>query len=323
MTRRKSFPLSFSHLILQRDSQRENLMSQYWNDVRHYVQQIALVNDQAALDRLQRFAPNTYQFHPLSPKGLYRKMQLQHWRCIYCEKPIEFSPSKWHMDHIYPISQKGVHRLGNIAISCPFCNRSKGKKPLAKWLGWREYLKIMRKVDDINVQLEREGYDPWNYKDVSNEPIVDDNPFSEYLEPNQSISKSPKTHPPEDAKPTEVETLAWLQNTLENARSPLKRLDFVDATGLSKTLVKTIIEQMVSTGVVRRTEQIERGVKVYRYALVENPWRPRRGRFTSVQCVCGRRVILARVRRQGFEGWWSMVCQGCKTMRYLHERDLS
>jgi hypothetical protein len=120
-----------------------------------------------------------------------------------------------------------------------------------------------------------------------------------------------------------VDYEALIQKALQNARRPLKRSELAKGTKLSLSRVRETAEAMVVRGVVRRTEQIERGVKVYRYALVENPWRPRRGRFSSVQCVCDRRVILARVRRKGFEGWWSMVCQGCKTMRYLHEHDLA
>jgi len=35
-----------------------------------------------------------------------------------------------HIDHIIPLSRGGMHKPGNIAPACPFCNMSKGAKSL-------------------------------------------------------------------------------------------------------------------------------------------------------------------------------------------------
>jgi len=47
-------------------------------------------------------------------------------RCHLCGKKV--NPKHWHLDHIVPLSQGGEHSYRNVAVSCPFCNMSKGAK---------------------------------------------------------------------------------------------------------------------------------------------------------------------------------------------------
>lgn len=172
MNRLNGYPLRpLPTFFLCKGERRENLMSQSWDKVKYHVRHLAAQNDRTALTRLKQLKKGYIQFHPLSPEGLYRKMQLQKWRCIYCGKFIEFGTC--HLDHVYPIRKRGAHRLGNIALSCPSCNSKKHAHTLIEWLGWQRYLKAMRVVDDINAQLEREGLNPWNYIEEYETPIDD------------------------------------------------------------------------------------------------------------------------------------------------------
>lgn len=51
----------------------------------------------------------------------------QYGRCFHCNTPIDIAH---HVDHLYPIVKNGRHAKQNLALSCPFCNGSKGKKLL-------------------------------------------------------------------------------------------------------------------------------------------------------------------------------------------------
>lgn len=113
-----------------------------------------------------------------------------------------------------------------------------------------------------------------------------------------------------------------IKTALSEARRPLRRTELAQRLRLSVSRVRVEVEALVAAGVVQRELRIEHGSKVFYYRLEGNPWQPRRGRYTTVLCTCGRRVILARVRLRGFENWYSMVCKGCKTMRYIHESEL-
>jgi hypothetical protein len=120
-----------------------------------------------------------------------------------------------------------------------------------------------------------------------------------------------------------AEILTSIQKTLKTARQPMKRSELASACGISKSLIAQATEHLVSIGALVREDRTERGVTVFYYVLNgTNPWQVKRGRYVSVLCPCGRRVILSRVKLKGFEGWYSMICKGCFSMRYLHEREL-
>lgn len=48
----------------------------------------------------------------------------QEGRCVYCRAEL----TKYHADHIMPISLGGSNDIGNIQLLCPFCNMSKRNK---------------------------------------------------------------------------------------------------------------------------------------------------------------------------------------------------
>lgn len=111
-------------------------------------------------------------------------------------------------------------------------------------------------------------------------------------------------------------------DALKTVRRPLKRTELAQQIGLSVSKTREVLDALVIAGVVQRDLRVVRGTKTFFYRLEGNPWQPKRGRYTTVLCPCGRRVILARVRLAGFENWYSMICKGCHTMRYLPESDL-
>lgn len=51
--------------------------------------------------------------------------------CIYCDMPFE------QIDHVEPVALGGRTELDNLVPACETCNKSKGAKPLAKWLPGR------------------------------------------------------------------------------------------------------------------------------------------------------------------------------------------
>lgn len=56
----------------------------------------------------------------------------QHGKCWWCAKKVG---SKYHVDHVRPITRGGSDNPNNLVVSCPFCNRSKKDKLPQEWDG--------------------------------------------------------------------------------------------------------------------------------------------------------------------------------------------
>ncbi len=108
-----------------------------------------------------------------------------------------------------------------------------------------------------------------------------------------------------------------LQQALKQANQPLRISDIANTLRISRHKVRHAMQPLLETGAIIKCT----GHYANTYTLVFS-WQVKRGRYVSVLCPCGRRVILSRVRLRGFEGWYSMVCKGCKTMRYINESEL-
>ena len=64
------------------------------------------------------------------PSAKLRKLVAERaaYRCEYCKSLKSYSPSPFNLEHIFPISQKGLTVLDNLAFSCYGCNRKKSDK---------------------------------------------------------------------------------------------------------------------------------------------------------------------------------------------------
>lgn len=60
-----------------------------------------------------------------SAKDVRVQYKLQQGLCYWCSTPVA---KKYNVDHVVPLSRGGSNDVNNIAISCPTCNRKKGKK---------------------------------------------------------------------------------------------------------------------------------------------------------------------------------------------------
>lgn len=57
------------------------------------------------------------------------KLQAQENKCHYCKKEL----TKYHVDHVIPLSRGGSNDPSNLVITCPTCNLRKGNKTPEEW----------------------------------------------------------------------------------------------------------------------------------------------------------------------------------------------
>lgn len=50
--------------------------------------------------------------------------------CYYCKEPVG---TKYHVDHVVPLSRGGSNDPSNLVIACPTCNQSKADKLPHEW----------------------------------------------------------------------------------------------------------------------------------------------------------------------------------------------
>ncbi len=63
---------------------------------------------------------------PVAIERLVRERAKQ--RCEYCQSPALITSAPFCLEHIHPHALGGSSTLSNLALSCPFCNSSKGDK---------------------------------------------------------------------------------------------------------------------------------------------------------------------------------------------------
>jgi len=52
--------------------------------------------------------------------------------CEYCRSPSRYSPEVFEIEHVLPLSAGGRTTSGNLALTCPACNRHKGSRRSAR-----------------------------------------------------------------------------------------------------------------------------------------------------------------------------------------------
>jgi hypothetical protein len=67
-----------------------------------------------------------------TPEQIKEIFARQKGLCNYCYVPL----SKYHIDHIIPLSREGTNCAANLQILCVSCNTSKGNKMPWEYFGW-------------------------------------------------------------------------------------------------------------------------------------------------------------------------------------------
>ncbi len=62
-------------------------------------------------------------------KNIRRLWNEQDGCCAYCGEALD----KYHIDHVVPIAQGGIHEPSNWALSCPSCNYGKHARTPEQW----------------------------------------------------------------------------------------------------------------------------------------------------------------------------------------------
>jgi len=67
------------------------------------------------------------------PKGYLDQLwEDQEGLCYYCQSDLKVTGK--HVEHMIPLSRRGLHDLSNLCLSCPDCNLSKGTKTAAEFV---------------------------------------------------------------------------------------------------------------------------------------------------------------------------------------------
>ena len=64
-----------------------------------------------------------------SELDIFLILERQNRQCYWCDKVL----TKFHMDHVVPISKNGSNDASNLVASCPHCNLSKGDRLPDEW----------------------------------------------------------------------------------------------------------------------------------------------------------------------------------------------
>lgn len=69
---------------------------------------------------------------PITTEQLTKLLEAQRNCCQYCDSSLS---SEKHLEHRVPLARGGHHVLANLCWSCPTCNRKKGTKTAAEFMG--------------------------------------------------------------------------------------------------------------------------------------------------------------------------------------------
>lgn len=107
----------------------------YGDRIREYVSWHAKTHkDQKNAARHRRIAKVYGNGGTHTDKDIQAQYMSQNGLCYWCKRKL----TKYHVDHVIPVSRGGSNGPENIVIACPYCNRSKGNKTLDEWLPYLE-----------------------------------------------------------------------------------------------------------------------------------------------------------------------------------------
>lgn len=120
---------------------KENAQAQEWyknNKSKHLKNGRAwrTNNRDKAAAMLERYRANKLNASgDFTGRDVKRQYIRQRGMCFWCEIKLD---TKYHVDHVVPLSRNGSNDCGNIVISCVSCNSSKGNKYVVEWKRYKQ-----------------------------------------------------------------------------------------------------------------------------------------------------------------------------------------
>lgn len=111
-------------------------LEQYAKNRKHWIERTR--KWQALNPERVRVYANKQRVMRLQAEGFHTAQDIknllaaQRNRCLWCKKDTK---SRYHVDHIIPLSRGGSDWPSNLCISCPECNMSKGAKMPSEFAG--------------------------------------------------------------------------------------------------------------------------------------------------------------------------------------------
>ena len=75
------------------------------------------------------------------------------WNCWYCGWKLT-PGGEFHIDHIIAKSRGGEDNIGNLALTCHFCNHAKMDHELDAFMDWIEYLRSGQSYTPFNMDKQ-------------------------------------------------------------------------------------------------------------------------------------------------------------------------
>jgi 5-methylcytosine-specific restriction endonuclease McrA len=108
---------------------RKNNSEKYNEQSRKYYH----ANREAALSRMENRRARRISAGPIwTKRDIIDQYEKQNGRCFYCCKPV--TRNEFHTDHIVALARGGSNGRKNLAISCAFCNASKGTQSMESFI---------------------------------------------------------------------------------------------------------------------------------------------------------------------------------------------
>lgn len=86
--------------------------------------------EQDGRGRIKSVGRRTKTRKKIAVSDIRRLLNRQHYRCFYCSDQFG---SRYHLDHVVPLSRGGQHSIGNIVGACVSCNSSKKDRFIVEW----------------------------------------------------------------------------------------------------------------------------------------------------------------------------------------------
>lgn len=91
-----------------------------------------------------------------------------HSECAYCGRAVQKKNKSAHIDHLIPISGKGVNHISNRVLSCAPCNEQEKKE-----LDWEPFLR-QKNPNDVDFNARKQRIQEWQKQQGGPVTLKDD-----------------------------------------------------------------------------------------------------------------------------------------------------